>query len=131
MENEKILESEGVQAEATQQSKKTDIPRVPCKDLFLQKCNEIYEEWDKTTSRLKKDWVACNGNPYIRETKIHRIEIFRNPNDTQPVDTFENKKVQGASLSTILMASGVALLLSCIPSKISSKLSLKNFKLFK
>ena len=100
----------------TEQPESKDA-QCPCSELFLKKCDEIYQEWRTTADRFRKDLDACGGNPYIRETTIHKLEIFKSPSDTTPVDTFETKKVQGFSLCTLLMAGGMALILSCCAPK--------------
>ena len=107
METEKVMMPET-------ESKNTECH---CDDLFLQKCDEIYQEWRNTAERVKKDLDACGGKPYIRETTIHKVEIFKSPSDTIPIDTFETKKTQGFSLCTLLMAGGMALILSCCAPK--------------
>ena len=107
-----------METEALQEETKQAEPEVKtCEDLFLQKCDEVYQAWSDTVKRLRDDMNACGGNPYIRETTIHKVEIFKSPNDTTPIDTFETKKVQGVSLCTLLMAGGMALILSCCAPK--------------
>ena len=113
MENETMMETEALQEETKQAE-----PEVKtCEDLFLQKCDEIYTAWKTNVERLKNDLDACGGNPYIRETTIHKVELFKSPKDTTPIDTFETKNVQGVSLCTLLMAGGMALILSCCAPK--------------
>ena len=116
MENENIMETEALQQEV-EQAADTDTKKKSCEDLFLQKCDEVYQAWSETAKRLKDDLDACGYNPYIRETTIHKVEIFRSPKDNTPIDTFETKKTQGISLCSLLMAGGVALILSCCAPK--------------
>ncbi len=113
MEKENMMESEALGTEAEQQSECPPASETPSKDRFLKKCDEIYEAWDKAAKRLKKDLSACCKNPYIRKTTTCKVEIFRSREDTTPIDSFETENKQGFSLSTFLMASGVALLLAC------------------
>lgn len=99
---------------ATSENQET---QYPCKELFLQKCEEIHDAWTTMANRLKKDWEACGNNPYIKETTVYKVEVFRNREDQEPVDTFVTEKSQGFSLSTLLLAGGAALILSCCAPK--------------
>ena len=55
--------------------------------------------------------------PYLKETTVYKVEVFRNREDQEPVDTFVTEKSQGFSLSTLLLAGGAALILSCCAPK--------------
>lgn len=89
----------------------------PCKEKFLQKCGEIHDVWTKTVDRMKKDLDACEGNPYIRETLTYKVEVFRNPTDKEPIDTFVAEKNRSFSFGTLLLAGGAALILTGLLSK--------------
>ena len=82
-------------------------------DQIAQKCREIKELCAKTASRLADDWRETNGNPYIRQTHTTKIEIFRNPNDETPVDTFQTTDVKSYSLRALALATGIASILFC------------------
>ena len=60
-----------------------------------------------TLERLKSSLKAANGNPFIRATSPVRYEILRNPNDEEPLDTFEIRKVHGCSLRTLAIAATI------------------------
>ena len=96
---------------------KSEDAQCPCKEQFLKKCEEIHDAWTSTATRVKKSLKACGGNPYIKETTVYKVEVFRNREDKEPVDTFVTEKSQGFSLSTLLLAGGAALILSCCAPK--------------
>lgn len=83
------------------------------KDQIAQKCQEIKDICAKTAYRLADDWRETNGNPYIRQTRTTKIEIFRNPNDETPVDTFQTTDVKSYSLRALAIATGIASILFC------------------
>ncbi len=86
---------------------------VTPQDQIAQKCREIKELCAKTASRLADDWRETNGNPYIRQTRTTKIEIFRTPNDETPVDTFQTTDVKSYSLRALAIATGIASILFC------------------
>ena len=93
----------------------------PCKKKFLKKCDEVHGAWNRATARLKKDWKACCGNPFVRQTTVHKVEVFRTSEDQEPVDTFEIKHSHGVSARIFLMAVGTTLILSCLLSNCKEK----------
>lgn len=99
-----------------------DIDEVAtAKDQIAQKCQEIKELCTKTANRLADDWRETNGNPYIRQTRTTKIEVFRNPNDETPVDTFQISDVKSYSLRALALATGIASILFCASGSIVRK----------
>ena len=57
------------------------------------------------------DLKETNFNPYIKQTRINRVEIFRTCNDEQPIDTFETTDVKSYSAKAFAVATAAAALL--------------------
>ena len=94
---------------------------IAARDQIAQKCREIKELCTKAANRLAEDWRETNGNPYIRQTHTCKIEIFRNPNDETPVDSFQTTDVKSYSLRALAIATGVASILFCASGSIVKK----------
>ena len=95
---------------------------VVATDGIAEKCKEIKELCLKTANRLADDWRETNGNPYIRQTHTYKVEIFRKPGDTTPVDTFQMTDVKSYSLRALALATGIATVLFCASGNIVKKL---------
>jgi len=62
--------------------------------------------------RLADDLRACNGNPYLKDTLSYRVELYKDPQDSEPVDHFQLQKSKRCSLRTLgLLASAAVVLL--------------------
>lgn len=95
---------------------------VVATDRITQKCREIKELCAKTANRIADDWRETNGNPYIRQTHTYKVEVFRKPGDTTPVDTFQMTDVKSYSLRALALATGIAAVLFCASGNIVKKL---------
>ena len=91
-------------------------------DLISQKCRELKAICKQTVSRIADDWRETNGNPYIRQTTTYKVEIFRNPNDETPIDTFQKTDVKSYSFRALAIATGVAAVIFCASGSIIKKM---------
>ena len=80
-------------------------------DVLTRKCQEVKTACCDTIERIMYDLKETNFNPYIRQTRINRVEIFRTCNDEQPIDTFETTDVKSYSAKAFAVASSAAALL--------------------
>ena len=80
-------------------------------DKITRKCQEVKAACCDTIDRIVYDLKETNFNPYIKQTRITRVEIFRNASDEQPIDTFENTDVKSYSAKALMVASAAAALL--------------------
>ena len=80
-------------------------------DVLTRKCQEVKTACCDTIERIMYDLKETNFNPYIRQTRINRVEIFRTCNDEQPIDTFETTDVKSYSAKAFAVASAAAPLL--------------------
>lgn len=85
----------------------------PTMDLFTRKCLEIKEVCDTTAARLVNDWRETNGKPYIKQTSVTQIEIYKNPEDDTPIDTFRSEQVKGYSARSIAVLGAAAFVVAC------------------
>ena len=92
------------------------------KEQIAQKCREIKEICAKTALRIADDLKETKGNPYIRQTHTYKMEIFRKPTDTTPIDTFQMTEVKSYSLRALALATGIASALFCASGVIVKKL---------
>ena len=79
--------------------------------MLSRKCQEVKSVCCDTINRIIYDLKETNYNPYIKQTRITRVEIFRNANDEEPIDTFENTDVKSYSAKALALASAAAALL--------------------
>ena len=70
-------------------------PTQPC---HLQKptCSQLWE-------RLGRAWRATDHKPYIKKTTSCRVEIYRQPLDTEPIDSLCTEKSHSFSLRGLLL----------------------------
>ncbi len=93
------------EADATAQEVEEEV-ESPTEQLS-RKCQEIKSACCDTIDRIIYDLKETDFNPYIKQTRITRVEIFRNCNEEQPIDTFETTDVKSYSAKALLVA-GVA-----------------------
>lgn len=84
-----------------------------CKAQFTKKCNEVKDTCRQTADRLVVDWKATDGDPYLKYTKSHRLEVYRTPEETVPVDTFESRFESKGFLRAMLLVSAASVLITC------------------
>ena len=45
---------------------------LPCEETLTERCKKIKKTCKKTFDRLKKDWEACGGKPFIKQKTSYR-----------------------------------------------------------
>ena len=86
-----------------------------------RKCEEVKTACCSTIDRIVYDLKETNFNPYIRQTRITRVEIFRNCNEETPIDSFETTDVKSYSAKAFLVASAATALLVAASGKLIRK----------
>ena len=86
-----------------------------------RKCEEVKAACCSTIDRIVYDLKETNFNPYIQQTRITRVEIFRNCNEEQPIDSFETTDVKSYSAKAFLVASAATALLVAASGKLIRK----------
>ena len=90
-------------------------------EKLSRKCQEVKSACCSTIDRIIYDLKETNFNPYIKQTRINRIEIFRNCNEEEPIDTFETTDVKSYSAKALLVASAATALLVAASGKVVKK----------
>ena len=80
-------------------------------DKLSRKCQEVKAACCDTIDRIVYDLKETNFNPYIKQTRITRVEIYRNCNEEEPIDTFETTDVKSYSAKALAVAGVAAALL--------------------
>ena len=80
-------------------------------EKISRKCQEVKAACCDTIDRIIYDLKETNFNPYIKQTRITRVEIFRSCNDEEPIDTFETTDVKSYSAKALMVASAAAAVL--------------------
>ena len=76
-------------------------------EKIARKCEEVKAACCSTIDRIVYDLKETNFNPYIKQTRITRVEIYRNCNEEEPIDTFETTDVKSYSAKALMVA-GIA-----------------------
>ena len=90
-------------------------------EKLSRKCQEVKSACYSTIDRIVYDLKETNFNPYIKQTRITRVEIFRNCNEEEPIDTFETTDVKSYSAKAFLVASAATALLVAASGKVVKK----------
>ena len=105
-----VVEDEGdASAEATEEVVGEEAEES-AGEILVRKCQEVKEACCNTIDRIICDLKATDYNPYIKQTRITRVEIFRNSEDEEPIDTFETTDVKSYSAKALLVATAAAAL---------------------
>ena len=91
-------------------------------DKISRKCREVKETCQGTASRLIEDWKEAGGNPYIKQTHITQVEIYRNPEDEEPIDVFRTEQVKSYSSRSVAVIGAAAVVVACTVDRIMKKL---------
>ncbi len=103
MENETILnETEMNENPAPEAEEKSGI-----REDFAERYQAAQKACKGTLERLARDLRESNGNPYIRATSTFRYDIYRNANETDPIDTFVFEKTNGCSFRALILAASL------------------------
>ena len=100
--------------ELSDEAKKMDImveSKETKKEKLLRKCNEVKTCCCGTAGRIANDLKDCNYNPYFRETRSYRLEVYRSSADEEPIDEFEMSDTKAFSARSLAIAGGLILAL--------------------
>ena len=102
-----------------------ESPAESAKEIFARKCREVREICDSTAARLVNDWKESNGNPYIKQTHITQIDVYKDPEDELPIDTFRTEQTKSYSARSLAILGAAAFVVACTAETIVKKI-LKN-----
>ena len=90
-------------------------------EKLSRKCQEVKSACCNTIDRIVRDLKETNFNPYIKQTRITRVEIYRNCNEEQPIDAFEMVDEKSYSAKAFAVATAAAALLVVASNKVIKK----------
>ena len=90
--------------------------------LFARKCQEVTEACRNTATRLVSDWKVTDGKPYVKQTTVCRVDIYRSPEDETPVDTFCTERVRTYSARAMAIVGTAAVAVICTADSVIKKL---------
>ena len=79
-------------------------------EFLSRKCQEVKEACCGTIDRIINDLKETDYNPYIKQTRTTRIDIFRDNSEEELIDTFETTDVKSYSAKALLVATAAAAL---------------------
>ena len=106
---------------AEEETTEETVEEESATEKLSRKCEEVKAACCSTIDRIVYDLKETNFNPYIRQTRITRVEIFRNCNEETPIDSFETTDVKSYSAKAFLVASAATALLVAASGKLIRK----------
>ena len=125
--NEEVVEesvaTEEIVEEAIEEiAEEVEESAETAKEKLLRKCNEVKASCRNTADRIINDLKECDYNPYFKQTRTYKLEIYRNCNEDEPIDVYETTDVKCFSGRALAIASAAAALLAvgtnCIVKKL-------------
>ena len=102
---------EEIVGEAAEEEVEVEQEEECVTDMLSRKCQEVKNVCCDTINRIIYDLKETNYNPYIKQTRITRVEIFHNSSEEEPIDTFETTDVKSYSAKALAVATAAAALL--------------------
>lgn len=106
---------------AEEETTEETVEEESATEKLSRKCEEVKTACCSTIDRIVYDLKETNFNPYIKQTRITRVEIFRNCNEETPIDSFETTDVKSYSAKAFLVASAATALLVAASGKLIRK----------
>ena len=117
------LVDEEVQEEAVEvEDEAVEDAEESATEKLSRKCREVKTACCDTIDRIVYDLKETNFNPYIRQTRITRVDIYRNCNEEEPIDSFEMVDTKSYSAKALMVAGAAAALLVVASNKLVRKL---------
>ncbi len=69
-----------------------------------RKCQEAKAACCGTIDRIARDLKETNYNPYIKQTRTYKLEIYRDCNDEEPIDVYETVDTKSFSAKALALA---------------------------
>ena len=122
-----ICDCDAAVEETVYEAEACEAPEQTCcyKELFVQKCREVTDACRITANRLVNDWKETDGKPYVKQTTMCRVDIYRSPEDETPVDTFCTERVKTYSARALAIVGAAAVAVICTADSVIKKLMTK------
>ena len=89
-----------------------EVAEETASEKLTRKCNEVKQACCDTIDRIARDLKETDYNPYFRQTRTYKLEVFRNANEEEPIDVYETKDVKCFSARALVVAGTAAMLLT-------------------
>ncbi len=121
--NEEVLENaeEIVVEEVAEEATEETVEETATQKLS-RKCNEVKAACCGTIDRIARDLKETNFNPYIKQTRTYKLEIYRTCNDEEPIDVYETTDVKSYSARAMVVATAAAAALMFATDRLVKKL---------
>lgn len=121
--NEEVLENaeEIVVEEVAEEATEETVEETATQKLS-RKCNEVKAACYGTIDRIARDLKETNFNPYIKQTRTYKLEIYRTCNDEEPIDVYETTDVKSYSARAMVVATAAAAALMFATDRLVKKL---------
>ena len=73
-----------------------------------QKCRQLKNACAAAMDRLTRDWKTANKNPFLKQSTVCRVDVYRRPMDTEPMDSFCTEQSHSCTLRALLMMGAAA-----------------------
>ncbi len=91
-------------------------------EKLARKCNEVKAACCGTIDRIARDLKETNFNPYIKQTRTYKLEIYRNCNEEEPIDVYETTDVKSYSARALVVAGAATALLMVATKSVVKKI---------
>ncbi len=134
MENEKMNELEEIVEEATCECVEDCVEEIEeCVEAaeeavetaaqkMARKCQEAKNACCGSVARVARVLKESNYNPYIKQTRTYKLEIYRNCNEEEPIDSYEATDVKSFSACALAVATAATAALVIATKCIAKKL---------
>ena len=89
---------------------------------MARKCREAKDACCGSVSRVARVLKESNYNPYIKQTRTYKLEIFRNCNEDEPIDSYETTDVKSFSACALAVATAATAALVIATKCVAKKL---------
>ena len=125
--NEEVLENaEEIVVEEVAEEVVEEVVEETAEETATQKlsrkCNEVKAACCGTIDRIARDLKETNFNPYIKQTRTYKLEIYRTCNDEEPIDVYETTDVKSYSARAMVVATAAAAALMFATDRLVKKL---------
>ena len=121
--NEEVLENaEEIVVEEVAEEVVEETAEETATQKLSRKCNEVNAACCGTIDRIARDLKETNFNPYIKQTRTYKLEIYRTCNDEEPIDVYETTDVKSYSARAMVVATAAAAALMFATDRLVKKL---------
>ncbi|MBQ8310034.1 MAG: hypothetical protein IJX80_03365 [Clostridia bacterium] len=121
--NEEVLEETAAAEEVVEDVvEEVEEAAETAKEKLLRKCNEVKASCRSTADRIVNDLKECDYNPYFKQTRTYKLEVYRNCNEEEPIDVYETTDVKCFSARALAVAGTAAALLAVATNCVVKKL---------